>query len=215
MLVNIKIKISLTHYEVPNDWTGGLYCVFKLDWNYIDHTLYIYMPGYITSLLTKYKHSKPNKLQQSPYPTAPRQYGKDYQKPLPEDTTNQSSYDEIKHIQQAVGSIFYYARTVDLTVLMALSTIASEQTRATQKALTNLNQLLDYLASRPNAKIRYHASDMILNIHSDASYLADSSARSRASGHYFLGWLPQKNDPIQLNGSIFTFAVCCIICSRS
>ncbi len=27
-------------------------------------------------------------------------------------------------------------------------------------------------------------------------------ARSRASGHFFLGWLPQHNKPIRLNGSI-------------
>ena len=91
------------------------------------------MPGYITSFLTKYKHSKPNKLQQSPHPNASIQYGKDSQKPLPEDTTNNASDDEIKHIQRVVGSILYYARAVDLTVLMDLSTIASEQTRAAQK----------------------------------------------------------------------------------
>jgi hypothetical protein len=36
----------------------------------------------------------------------------------------------IKHIQWVIGSILYYARAVDLTVLMALSTIASEQAQA-------------------------------------------------------------------------------------
>jgi hypothetical protein len=38
------------------------------------------------------------------------------------------------------------------------------------------NQLLDYIATHPDAIIRYHASDMILHIHSDASYLSVSSA---------------------------------------
>jgi hypothetical protein len=32
--------------------------------------------------------------------------------------------------------------------------------------------MVDYLATHPDATIRYHASDMILNIHSDASYLS-------------------------------------------
>ena len=43
---------------------------------------------------------------------------------------------------------------------------------------------------------------MILNIHSDASYLSESRARSRAAGHYFLGSIPDKNKPILLNGAI-------------
>jgi hypothetical protein len=43
---------------------------------------------------------------------------------------------------------------------------------------------------------------MILNIHSDASYLNKPNARSRVAGHYFLGWLPQNNLPIKLNGAI-------------
>eukprot|EP00956_Cyclotella_meneghiniana_P012720 scaffold18074_cov132-Cyclotella_meneghiniana.AAC.3 len=43
---------------------------------------------------------------------------------------------------------------------------------------------------------------MILNIHSDASYLNAPNARSRIGGHYFLGWLPIDNHPIKLNGAI-------------
>ena len=54
----------------------------------------------------------------------------------------------------------------------------------------------------PDAIIRYYASDMILNIHSDASYLTAPKARSRAGGHYFLGLIPQDRKPIFLNGPI-------------
>ena len=43
---------------------------------------------------------------------------------------------------------------------------------------------------------------MILNIHSDASYLSEQNARSRASGHFFLGWLPRPGEPIRLNSAI-------------
>ncbi len=43
---------------------------------------------------------------------------------------------------------------------------------------------------------------MILNIHSDASYLTAACGRSRAGGYLFLGSLPQDNRPIQLNGNI-------------
>jgi hypothetical protein len=56
--------------------------------------------------------------------------------------------------------------------------------------------------THPDAKIRHRASDMILNIHSDASYLSAPRARSRAKGYFFLGSLPVDSDPIKLNGAI-------------
>ena len=47
--------------------------------------------------------------------------------------------------------------------------------------------LLDYLASNPHAKLRYYASDMILNVESDAAYLIAPNAKSRIAGYYYLG----------------------------
>jgi hypothetical protein len=72
-------------------------------------------------------------------------------------------------IQKNTGSVLYYSRTVDTTVFMPLNDIATEKTTATEKIKTAAGQLLDYLATHPDAKIRFHASDMILHIHSDAS----------------------------------------------
>ena len=43
-----------------------------------------------------------------------------------------------------------------------------------------------------------------LQIHTDASYLSEPKARIRAARHYFLGWIPQTNQPIRLNGAIRT-----------
>jgi hypothetical protein len=54
----------------------------------------------------------------------------------------------------------------------------------------------------PNAKIRYRASDMILNVHSDASYLSAPKARSRAGDYFFLGSIPRDAKPIIINGAI-------------
>jgi hypothetical protein len=64
--------------------------------------------------------------------------------------------------------------------------------------------MLDYLATPPDSTIRYHASDMILHIHSDASYLLVSNARSRLGGLFFLGNSSPKQD--KLNGSIINVA---------
>ena len=85
---------------------------------------------------------------------------------------------------------------MDITVLAALSTLAAEQTTATKKTNHKVTQLLDYLATHPNTTIRYRASDMKLNTHSDASYLSEKGARSRAAGYFFLGGVPTKGQPI-------------------
>ena len=45
---------------------------------------------------------------------------------------------------------------------------------------------LDYAATHPDAIGTFHASDMILAVHYDASYLSKSGARSCAGGHFFL-----------------------------
>ena len=44
---------------------------------------------------------------------------------------------------------------------------------------------------------------MILNIHSDASYLSELRAQSRLTGYFFLGEVPKKGENIQMNGNIF------------
>jgi hypothetical protein len=107
-------------------------------------------------------------------------------------------------IQKVTGSVLYYARAVDPTALMPLNDIATEQTKATEKTQAATNQLLDYLATHPDATIRCHASDMILHIHSDASYLSVSNARSRLGGLFYLGNKPPKQD--KMNGSILNVA---------
>ena len=82
-----------------------------------------------------------------------------------------------------MGSILYYSRSVDLNALTALTTLGSEQDKATAHTLKSTYRLLEYLATHPNATLRYYTSDMVLNIHSDASYALERGAESRAVGH--------------------------------
>jgi hypothetical protein len=70
----------------------------------------------------------------------------------------------------------YYTTDVDPTVLIPLNEITTEQTKATGKIHAATNQLLDYLATHQDATIRDHASDMILQIHSDASVACSFAA---------------------------------------
>jgi hypothetical protein len=85
---------------------------------------------------------------------------------------------------------------------MALSEISSQQSTPTENTMKRVGQFLDYMWTHIDAIIRYRASDMILDVHSDASYLSASKARSRAGGYFFLGSLPRDGDPIKLNGAI-------------
>ena len=52
--------------------------------------------------------------------------------------------------------------------------------------MKKVKQFLDYAATHPDASITYHASDMVLAGHSDASYLSETKARSRADGYFFM-----------------------------
>jgi hypothetical protein len=93
-------------------------------------------------------------------------------------------------IQQIVGTLLYYAMAVDPTMLVALGDLSSDQTRATAKTWDDIVWLLNYAHTHPGAAIRYAASDMWLHVHSDASNLSVSRARSRAGGHFILSTRP-------------------------
>jgi hypothetical protein len=58
---------------------------------------------------------------------------------------------------------------------------------------------LDFMASQEEAVLTYRASDMILAIHSDASYLSEPKSRSRAGGHMFMAGreeIPSNNGAV-------------------
>jgi hypothetical protein len=97
----------------------------------------------------------------------------------------------VKRVQKVVGKLLFYGRAVDNTLHVALGSLASQQNEPTERTMADLRQLLDYCASNPNAVVRYHASDMTLHIHSDASYLSEKNARSRAGGYFYLSSKPQ------------------------
>ena len=86
--------------------------------------------------------------------------------------------------------------------LLVLNDIATQQAKPTDSTMKRVHQLLDYMATYPKAIIRFRASGMIFNIHSDASCCSAGRGRSRASGYFFLGSIPVNGQPIKLNGNI-------------
>jgi hypothetical protein len=155
----------------------------KLDYN--ERTCGISMPGYVSNVLSKFQHDSPKQPQHTPSWYVSPAYGAKTQYATTDETPPLTAQ-QFLTVQKVTGYILYYARAVDPTVLMPLNDISMEQTKATEKTQAATNQMLDYLATHPYATIRYHASDMILNIHSDASYLSVSNARSRLGGLFFL-----------------------------
>ena len=85
-----------------------------------------------------------------------------------------------------------------------LSSIASEQANATEMTKKKVSQLLDCLSTKPEANICYYTSGVVLNIHSDSSYLGESHAHRCVMGQYVLGDVPKKDQPIIMNtGAIY------------
>ena len=88
-------------------------------------------------------------------------------------------------------------------MLMPLSAIASEQAEPTEGTLIKIQQFLDYAATHPDAVLTFKASDMILAVHSDASYLNESKARSRVGGHFFM---TNNTEQLPNNGAVLNIA---------
>ena len=99
-----------------------------------------------------------------------------------------------------VGSLLYYARAVDNTLLPALNAIAQQQAHPTEESMRKCKRLLDYVATFPNVFIRFYKSDMILTIDSDAAYLVLPGARSRIAGFFQMNSL-DKTTPFR-NGAL-------------
>ena len=199
-------------YKITTDWSGTQYCGLTLDWDYKARTVDLSMPKYVQAALTKFQHHPNHKAQHSPHAWTKPNYGAPTQLTAPSDTSAPLDAAGLTRLQEVVGTLLYYARALDSTMLVALGTIASAQAKGTEQTADAVTQLLNYAATHPDAIVRYHASDMQLHVHSDASYLSESKARSRAGGTFFLSSLsktptvaPDPNStPPPHNGAIHT-----------
>jgi hypothetical protein len=183
----------LRSYELTTDWEGTVYSGMSLKWDYKNRTCDISMPGYVANVLSKFQRDTPKQPQRTPSRYVMPVYGAKTQYAT-QDETPPLAAKQCLNIQKVTGSVLYYARAVYPTVLMHINDIANEQTKATEKTQAATNPLLDYLATNPDATIRYHASDMIIHIHSDSSYLSVSNASSRLGGLFICGDKPPHKD---------------------
>jgi hypothetical protein len=116
-----------------------------------------------------------------------------------EDKSRPLAEDENKYNQQVIGTFFYYGQAVDPTMLTSLAAIASTQAKPTKETMIKTHAFLDYAATHQDAIITYQASNVVLAIHSDASYLSEAKAHSQAGGHFFMSSNtkdPSKNEAV-------------------
>ena len=160
------------------------------------------MAPYLQKALRQFDNIVPTKRHDSPYPHIETKYGakKQYAE---YDTSAPVGKDEQKHVQQVTGKFNWYARGVDGTLLTPISALSAQQAKPTQSTMKRVKQFLDYAATQEPAVTTYRASDMVLAIHSDAGYLNEEGARSRAGGHHFLS---ENVDNPSNNGAIYNEA---------
>jgi hypothetical protein len=134
------------HNTVAVDWSGSLFCGVKTTWDYINRHVDSHMPGYITKALNKYHHPQPMTPQHAPYKALPIQYGTKIQR-VKEDDSPQLLAKEIKCVQDIVGTLLYYRRAVNSTLLASLSPIAAHQSHGIKALQEACHQPLDYVAT--------------------------------------------------------------------
>eukprot|EP00956_Cyclotella_meneghiniana_P027920 scaffold63927_cov37-Cyclotella_meneghiniana.AAC.1 len=197
-------RVLEEHYKVTADWAGERYVGIHLKWDYDKRQCHLYMPGYVKKSLIQFGHKIEENLKQNqPFPHTPikygatKQYAKEPKQSPPLDARNK------KFIQKVCGKLLFLARAVDSTLLTPISAIAAQCAEPTEETMKQTKQLLDYIASQEEAVITYNKSNMILAVHSDASYLSEPKARSRAGGHFFLS---HDTDNPPNNGAILNIA---------
>jgi hypothetical protein len=158
-----------------------------LEWDYKNRTVDLYIPGYIKEALHKYEHAAPTGPEHAPHTWNPPVYGTKTQHVEDENNSPALSATDVSKLQQLTGTLLYYTRAIDPTLIVSINVLASEQTKATADTADKVIKLLNYCTTHPETKIRYHASNMILYIHSDASYLSERESKIRSGGFFYMG----------------------------
>ena len=189
-------------YELTIKPTGDTYLGMHID--FTPTSVSISMPGYVDKMLKRFR---PHYL----LPThRPAQTPGRYTIPVYSkvqyaniDDSPPLSPEQRTELQAIIGTLLYYARAVDPTLLTIANELASQQASPTVRVLKATNRALSYAAGNSSHCTIFHSCDMILHGHVDASYLSRSYARSVAGAYLFLG---DHHQPLKINGTLHTFS---------
>lgn len=141
-------------YELTIDWTGSKYLGYTVEFDDIHHTVSLSMPNYVPKLLQRFFPNEIVKGAPSPAVYQPPQYGKSTQRVMPSDPADTLlSPPEVTRLQEIIGSLLFYARAVDYTILSAVGHVASIQATPTRSVMDAAIRIIRYLASYPAHKL--------------------------------------------------------------
>ena len=120
---NHLIDTLRKHYDVSVDDTGRKYVKINLDWDYDKGKVHLSMAVFRDKALEHFDNSTPSIAQDSPHLHMPSNYGAHIQM-TDTDTSAPVNKTQQKHLQQVLGTLLWYGRAVDSSILTALSTLA-------------------------------------------------------------------------------------------
>ena len=116
-------------YTIFINWTGSLYCGLTIKWNYDKSICDISMHTYIQEAFHKFQHPAPSRPQDAPHAWNQPIYGAVVQySDQPNDSPLLPSK-SINLVQQIIGTLLYYAISIDPTMLVAIDAIASHKSK--------------------------------------------------------------------------------------
>jgi hypothetical protein len=137
------------NYNISSDWNGGAYCGLTLDWDYKNRTVDLSMPGYIKAALHKYQYPAPTCPEHAPHTWNPPIYGAKTQFVNEATPSPALSDKDVNKLQQLTGTLLYYARAVDPTLIMPINVLASEKSNTTEVTADKVIKLLNYCKTHP------------------------------------------------------------------
>jgi Reverse transcriptase (RNA-dependent DNA polymerase) len=209
--VKYKLRADAEHlldalrseYAITVDWSGSNYIGLHMLWDYDNRTVQLSMPNYIRKAIARFGLEADFKPAHSPAAFQQPIYGQ--QGPQLTDAPDTSPLLDaagINRLQALVGTFLYIGRALDYTQLVQLGRLGTQQSKPTKLTEAAAHHFLRYVATWPDAMLVFHASDMVLKVSSDASYLSEPNARSRAGGYHYLGFNDSSRDTDPPNAAI-------------
>jgi hypothetical protein len=192
----LELKYAITEQKVCTKHLG-----MTLDYDRSAGTLSLSMPGYISQLLEQHT-DRPLSFQQTPALYTPVQYGTKGAQQVTVDPTPAATDIAKQQLQSIVGSLLYYARAVDPSLMTAVCALSAQQSNPTEAATAAADRLLGYVAAYPDNQLVYRSSDMQLKFASDASHNSRPKGRSVGGGIIYAGDADNNN----INGAIDAFS---------
>ena len=100
------------------------------------------MPGYIACCLQRFEHPKPTRPQHSPHAYSTPQFGAKIQYATGPDESPTLHSTDTKRVQEVLGTLLFYARAIDGTMLPVIGTLATKQCKNTEATMQGITQLL-------------------------------------------------------------------------